>query len=106
MSIAETSSCEPPSKRKEKLDGQDREPKPHEMGLQLLCRVHTPRVTIRLAASGVWGYLSLFLVCAKEPFPHGKYELRKILTDALELLKKISDMICRIFKYPECESVN
>jgi len=34
VSIAETTNREPPSKRKEKLDGQDREPKSHEMGVQ------------------------------------------------------------------------
>lgn len=41
MSIAETSRREPPSKRKEEPDGQDRKPKPHEMGLQVPRRVHT-----------------------------------------------------------------
>ena len=35
VSIAETFNREPPSKRKEELDGQHREPKPHEMGLQV-----------------------------------------------------------------------
>src|SRR5262249_24219957 len=35
VSIAETFNREPPSKRKEELDGQDREPKSHEMGLQV-----------------------------------------------------------------------
>ena len=41
MSIAETSDREPPSKRKERLDGQDGKPKPHEMGLQVPRSVHT-----------------------------------------------------------------
>jgi hypothetical protein len=41
MSIAETRNREPPSKRKEKLDGQDREFEPHEMGLQVPRRVYT-----------------------------------------------------------------
>jgi len=43
MSIAENSNREPPSKRKEKLDGQDRKPKPHEVGLQVPRRVYTER---------------------------------------------------------------
>lgn len=41
MSIAETFRREPPSKRKEELDGQDRKPKSHEMGLQVPRCVHT-----------------------------------------------------------------
>lgn len=41
MSIAETANREPPSKRKEELDGQDRKPKSHEMGLQVPRGVHT-----------------------------------------------------------------
>lgn len=41
MSIAETANREPPSKRKEELDGQDRKPKSHEMGLQVPRCVHT-----------------------------------------------------------------
>jgi putative transposase len=40
MSIRETSKREPPSKRKEELDGQDRKPKPHEVGLQVPRRVY------------------------------------------------------------------
>lgn len=41
MPIAENSTRESPSKRKEKLDGKDRKPKPHEMRLQVPRRVHT-----------------------------------------------------------------
>lgn len=41
MSIMETLNREPPSKRKEKPDGQDRKPKPHEMGLQVSHCIHT-----------------------------------------------------------------
>jgi hypothetical protein len=41
VSIAETTNREPPSKRKEKLDGQDREPKSHEMGVQVPRCVYT-----------------------------------------------------------------
>jgi hypothetical protein len=41
MSIAETSNREPPSKRKEKLDGQNGKPKSHEMGLQVPHCVYT-----------------------------------------------------------------
>ena len=44
MSIGETSNREPPSKRKEELDGQNRKPKPHEMGLQVPRRVY-PHLT-------------------------------------------------------------
>lgn len=41
MSTAETSKREPPSKRKEEFNGQDRKPKPHEMGLQVPRCIHT-----------------------------------------------------------------
>ena len=37
----ETLNREPPSKRKEKPDGQNRKPKPHEMGMQVSHCVHT-----------------------------------------------------------------
>jgi hypothetical protein len=43
MSIMETFNREPPSKRKEESDGQDRKPKPHEMGMQVPHCVHTER---------------------------------------------------------------
>ena len=43
MSIVETFNREPPSKRKEDSDGQDRKPKPHEMGMQVPHCVHTER---------------------------------------------------------------
>lgn len=41
MPTAETFNREPPSKREEGLDGQDRKPKSHEMGLQVPRCVHT-----------------------------------------------------------------
>ena len=41
MSIAETFNREPPSKRKEESDGQDRKPKSHEVVLQVPRGVHT-----------------------------------------------------------------
>jgi hypothetical protein len=41
MSITETLIREPPSKRKEKLDGQNGKHEPHEMGLQVPRRVYT-----------------------------------------------------------------
>ena len=45
MPMLETLNREPPSKRKEKPDGQDRKPKPHEMGMQVPHCVHTERST-------------------------------------------------------------
>jgi hypothetical protein len=41
MSIAETLNREPPSKRKETLDGQNGKFESHEMGLQVPRRVYT-----------------------------------------------------------------
>ena len=41
--MLETLNREPPSKRKEKPDGQDRKPKPREMGMQVPHSVHTER---------------------------------------------------------------
>ncbi len=55
--FAETTNREPPSKRKEKLDGQHREPKPHEMGLQVPRRVHTEgskKSAVRAVAGASW----------------------------------------------------
>ena len=48
MPIAETSIREPPSKRKEELDGQDRKPKPREMGLQVPRGVYPERAQKRV----------------------------------------------------------
>ena len=57
MSIAETSNREPPSKRKEESDGQDRKPKPHEMGLQVPRRVYTEgskKSAVRAVTAASW----------------------------------------------------
>ena len=61
VSIAETFNREPPSKRKAELDGQDREPKSHEMGLQVPRRVYSEvseKDTVRAVAGASRGGVS------------------------------------------------
>ena len=104
MSIAETSNREPPSKRKEESDGQDRKPKPHEMGLQVPRCLHTQRKTesaVPAAANAPWRGIQDVGAAKGEPYrrraPDGRSrthddldtaEIRGIERGGLHLRKK------------------
>src|ERR1035437_110368 len=81
------SNREPPSKRKEELDGQDRKPKPHEMGLQVPRRVYTEeskKGVVRSTAGASWGGVSHAGAAQGESDRGGAFEARSRSHDDLD----------------------
>lgn len=87
MSIAETANREPPSKRKEELDGQDGKPKSHEMGLQVPRGVHTEmskKDAVPGAAKAPGGGVSDIGESKREPDRRGASDAGPCAHDAID----------------------